>query len=813
MAHPLPIDPLLPEVLAALEKGPSAVLVAEPGAGKTTRVPPALLSAPFTANQEVWVLQPRRIAAKLAALRVAEELGEEVGAKVGYHFRFEKRTGPSTRLKFLTDGMLLPLAQSDPSLSRVACVVLDEFHERSLALDLGLGYLRRLQKTSRPDLRLLVMSATLDSDSLAAYLDGCPVLKSPGRVFPVEIQYEPFLTEKNLDQKVRSAISLVHGRGGMKIALVFLPGVGEIRRCQKALAQGPWEVHALYGDLPLEEQQRVLKPSNGPKVILSTNIAETSLTVPGVTAVVDAGLNRQARVSPWSGLESLVTVPASQASAAQRAGRAGRLEAGTCLRLYSKFDFEHRAAFDVPEILRSDLSKALLDLKQLGVRDPDDFPWFQKPNALSLEKAHVLLTLLGATTFEGDLTERGRRMARNPLPPRLAAFLREAEELAPNDRSFLNKAARLASLISAEDNASVDLLEELERYEPGFEGRRLIEQLEGSFTPAPGTSPKMARDQHHDLLAKSLLAAFPDRVGMVRESEGSKSRDKAGRTLELVMAEGGMVTAPDGALTRGHGLFVVVEAQETERGARALSLAPIQADWLLDLFPDRLSEERAVTWNAKSSRVEGFQRLKYSQLILEEKPLGSGNLGPEGRDLLLKQALSAGPQAYCDPEALSGLMQRTAFVGERTGGRDLLSEAKVTACLKELCEGRASFKDLKEADLPSLLRSQLDPKDQALLEKLAPASVTLPSGRRMTVHYEKGKAPWGESRIQDFFGMKKGPAVGGGEVPLVLHLLSPAQRPVQVTSDLEGFWKNHYPQVRKELSRRYPRHKWPEDPA
>lgn len=813
MANPLPIDLLLPEVLAALDKGRSAVLVAEPGAGKTTRVPPALLQAPFATDKETWVLQPRRIAAKLAALRVAEELGEEVGSRVGYHFRFEKKTGPSTRLKFLTDGMLLPLAQGDPALSKVACVVLDEFHERSLALDLALGYLRRLQKTSRSDLRLLVMSATLDSDALSSYLDGCPILKSPGRVFPVEVQYEPFLAEKDLDQKVRSAISRVHARGNMKTVLVFLPGLGEIRRCQKTLAQGPWELHALYGDLPIEEQQRVLKPSNGPKVILSTNIAETSLTVPGVTAVVDAGLNRQARVSPWSGLESLVTVPASQASAAQRAGRAGRLEAGTCLRLYSKFDFEHRAAFDVPEILRTDLSKALLDLKQLGVRDPDDFPWFQKPNGPALEKAHVLLTLLGATTLEGDLTERGRRMARNPLPPRLSAFLREAEELAPNDRPFLNKAARLAALISAENNASVDLLEELEKYRPDPEGKRLIDQLEGSFTASPGSSARTSRDQQHELLAKSLLAAFPDRVGMVRESEGSKSRDKAGRTLELVMAQGGMVTAPDGPLTRGHDLFAVVEAQETDRGARALSLVPVQMDWLLDLFPDHLSEERAVTWNPKSTRVEGFQRLKYSQLVLEEKPLASGTLGPEGRDLLFKEALSAGPQAYCDPEVLSELIQRASFVGERTGGRIALPEEKVMEYLKELCEGRSSFKDLREADLPSLLKTQWDPKDQALLEKLAPASVLLPSGRRMAIHYEKGKAPWGESRIQDFFGMKKGPTVGGGEVPIVLHLLSPAQRPVQVTSDLEGFWKNHYPQVRKELSRRYPRHKWPENPT
>lgn len=812
---PLPIDPLLPELLKALEDHLSAVLVAEPGAGKTTRVPPALLSLPLAKDKEIWVLQPRRIAAKLAALRVAEELGEEVGSRVGYQFRFEKKLGPATRLRFLTDGMLFPLAQGDPTLSRVACVVLDEFHERSLALDLGLAWLKNLQQGPRPDLRLLIMSATLDSDALSQYLGGCPVLKSSGRVFPVEVQYHPFPQEPELSAKVRSAVKTLTTQGPVGTTLVFLPGLSEIRRSAEALKGLPLEVHSLYGDLPIEEQQRVLKPSTGPKVILSTNIAETSLTVPGVTAIIDSGLTRQARVSPWSGLESLVTVPASQASAAQRAGRAGRLQAGTCLRLYTKFDFEHRAAFDVPELLRSDLTKTLLELKQFGVADIDSFPWFQKPSAVALEKAHVLLARLGATTLQGDITQKGRRMARFPLSPRLACFLLEVERLAPGDAGALGSACRLASLISEEKAGSVDLLEELAHYRPGFEAQRLEEQLMALLDTGGKSSAKSrsANAKTQEILAQGLLAAFPDRVGRVRESEGAGHRNKSGKVLELVLSEGGSLNATEGTLTRSHEFFVVVEAQEMEKGARARSLVPIEMDWLLDLFPDRLREGTDCNWDAKAQRVEGFKRLKYDDLVLDEKKLTAQDLGPETRDILYKEALAAGPQAYSDPDELQDFLNRAGFVAERSKEFQPLGEAEVQAALKELCEGCRSFAELRSAGLLNVLRAKLGPKEQALLERLAPGSVALPSGRRMTIHYEKGRPPWGQSRIQDFFGMKKGPAVGGGEVPVVLHLLSPAQRPVQVTSDLEGFWKNHYPQTRKELSRRYPRHKWPEIPT
>jgi ATP-dependent helicase HrpB len=818
----LPIDSLIPELLSALEKQNAAVVVAQPGAGKTTRIPPALLSAVFAQEKEIWVLQPRRLAAKLAALRVAEELGEAAGQRVGYQFRFEKNISPATRLRFMTDGMLLPLAQADPQLSRVAAVILDEFHERSLALELSLAWLRRLQLGDRPDLRILVMSATLDAESLSAYLSNCPVFKSEGRVFPVSLEYLPMPEQPDLSLKVRSAVKHLTSQGPSGTTLVFLPGLSEIKRCQQALSRESLEVHALYGDLSVEEQQRVLQPRGGGKVILSTNVAETSLTVPGVTAVVDSGLTRQSRVSAWSGLSSLVTVPASQASAAQRAGRAGRLRAGVALRLYSKFDFDHRAAFDVPELLRTELSKSLLDLLCLGIENLEEFPWFLKPPPISMEAALLLLKRLGAVTSTNQLTPLGRRMARFPLPPRLAKLLLEVETLAPQTSEIQKQACRLAVLVSEERAGSEDLLEELFHYKPGFESRRLEEQLEGLLNLKPGVKP--STEPSHNILAMGLLSAFPDRVARIR-SEDAVAASHGNHRRELLLSGGGSATATDNALTRAHEYFVVVEAQENTqvakgRGAegartqaKVRSLCPIEVDWLLDLFPQELKEEQTYSWNDKLQRVEGFKRLKYDQLVLDEKPLSVGDFGPEAQALLLKQALAAGPTAYCDPEELDLFLNRVKFVNERTKGIPEFSQEMVAETLAELCHGRRSLEDLKSAGLVPALRSKLSPQNQSLLDRLAPPSVTLPTGRKLTLHYESGKAPWIQSRLQDFFGMNKGPTVAGGEVPVVLHLLSPRQEPVQITSDLAGFWQKHYPQVRKEMMRRYPRHKWPERPV
>ena len=819
---PLPIDPLLPKLVGALDTNNAAIVTAEPGAGKTTRVPPALLSASFIQNRQVWVLQPRRLAAKLAALRVAEEKDETPGRTVGYQFRFEKCLSPETRLVYLTDGMLFPLSQADPELSRVAAVVLDEFHERSLALETGLAWLRRLQLGPRSDLRLIVMSATLDAGSLSTFLSGCPVFNSPGRVFPVDTQYLPLPGERDLGLKVRSAVKKLAVQGKPGTILVFLPGMAEIRHCREALAHEGLEVAALYGDLPVSEQQKVLHPSDGLKVNLSTNLAETSLTIPAVTAVVDAGLTRQSRVSAWSSLQSLVTVSSSQASAVQRAGRAGRVIEGTCIRLYTKFDFEHRAAFDLPELLRSDLSKTVLDFMLLLGADKaqagelENLPWFLKPPPGSLEGAVSLLKRLGALDAAGSLTPLGRRMARFPMHPRLAKFLLEAEAISGGKAKTLSDACRLAALISEEMTDSEDLLGELEKKKTDFETRRLEEQFSGLLTI--GTDGKKQGSLSvHEVLAQALLTAFPDRVAQLRQGHSSETRHKSHRSRELLLCSGGTVVAGDSALTRENEYFVVVEAQETawnnQTQLKARALCPIQADWLLDLLPGEIAEEKTCEWNEKAGRLEGFSRLKYGQLVLDEKPLPAGGFGDEAAQLFLKKALAAGVPAYCDEEELETFLGRVRFMRLREKDFPVISAETVQETLLELCKGCRSLNELKKAGLVAALAARLSSAEKSLMDRLAPTHMMLTKGRRTFIHYETGKPPWIQSRIQDFFGMNQGPAVAGGEVPLVLHLCAPNQRPVQITGDLPGFWKNHYPQVRQELMRRYPRHKWPENPV
>ncbi len=408
-------------------------------------------------------------------------------------------------------------------------------------------------------------------------------------------------------------------------------------------------------------------------------------------------------------------------------------------------------------------------------------------------------------------------MAHMSLHPRLSKFLMEAEELAPTDTRTLRSACRLAALISGEKADSEDLLEELKRYKPSYESQRLEEQLAGLLKLETPKGAANSGSVDTSVLAKSLLSAFPDRVALVRVGQSSATRHSTASKRELLLCGGGTAIAGDNSLTRHHELFVVIEAQETTHGTQtqvqARSLCPVEMDWLLDLLPQNLSEEQNLEWNEKSKRVEGFKRLKYFQLVLDEKPLAPGDFGSEAASILLKEALSAGPQAYCDPEELEWLLSRVRFVAGRTKDFPFINEETIQNTLKGLCQGCRSLEDLKSAGLVAALKAGLSPKDQALLEKLAPTKLTLPSGRKLILHYEEGKPPWGESRIQDFFGMKKGPAVAGGEVPVVLHLLSPAKRPVQLTSDLAGFWEKHYPQIRKELSRRYPRHKWPENPV
>lgn len=745
----LPIDALLPQITAELRRNSSLVIEAPPGAGKTTRVPPALL--PHVTG-EILVLEPRRLAARMAARRVAQELGERLGETAGYQVRFEDVSGPKTRLRFLTEGVLTRRLLSDPLLKGVECVILDEFHERHLDADLALALLKRLQARRR-DLKLIVMSATLDAAPIARFLGACPVLRSEGKLFDLAIEYTPH-SPAPLDEQVAAALERLLARSGAGDILVFLPGAAEIRKAARAIeriaARSSLLVLPLHGDLSPAEQDRAVERSAQRKVILSTNVAESSVTIEGVTAVIDSGLARVAADSPWTGVPSLHIQRVSQASATQRAGRAGRTAPGHVIRLYTAEDFHRRPKSDPPEILRRELAQMVLELRAMKI---ETLEWLDPPPEASLAAANALLDRLEATPA----------MAALPLPPRLAKLLTEAAR-----RGVPARGCAAAAVLSAGERGPSDLLSLMEaEWQP--QTRRVFDQLRRFF-------PERDRTQADEPLLQSVLAAFPDRVAR-HTREGI-----------LLLASGGSARFPDCR----HEFLVAVDVEERrDKGAPLVRLAAaVEPEWLLDHSTERLAFE----WNRAAERVEQVSALVYDQLVIEETR-APASPAPEASALLKTKALECDIGRFADRDELAQLEARAAFAG---------IPVDVHAGLAALCDGRTSFAELASARLLDSLRP---PR----LDRLAPERISLPGGRQVKVHYEPGKPPWIESRLQDFFGVKETPRIGS--TALVVHLLAPNRRPVQVTADLAGFWERLYPQVRRELSRRYPKHKWPENPS
>lgn len=843
----LPIDPLLIEIASTLSRSPNLVIEAPPGAGKTTRVPPVLLAGVVG---EIIVLQPRRLPARLAASRVAEELGEEVGQTVGYTVRFEDVSSSRTRIRFMTEGILLRRLLAEPTLQGVSVVILDEFHERHLAADLALALLLRLQRNARPDLRLVVMSATLDSEPVREFLGDCPGIRSEGRVFPVSIEYPDAVDERPLADRIASAVRLVHQDGIAGDVLAFVPGAGEIRRAALALdsfAQAKdLLVLPLHGDLSPSEQQRAVTPARRSKIILSTNVAETSVTIEGVSTVIDSGLARIVSYSAWSGLTKLAVAKISQASAIQRAGRAGRTGPGRAIRLYPRHDFESRRPYEIPEIGRLDLSEALLMLAALGVRDTNRFAWFESPGALSLESGTTLLRKLGAIDGQGALTDVGRRMLRFPAHPRLARLLVEGER-----RGVGEAAAALAALLSEGDISDAarahfgnggsrgaeaegsDLLERLDRFNQAraarFDRGRLrglgvdaraaesAERARRQFAGVLGgaaakdVAPRLTNAEAVDTaLAMATLTAFPDRV-MRRRSAGAG---------QAVLSMGGV--AEVGPLPPDD-LLVAVDAEERSsaagrrggRGAMVRLAVGVRAEWLLDLVPEGLSDSEETIWNPSTDRVEVVSRLCYGAVVLDETRR-SATASPEASRILAEAALAAGTGNVDRLESSSTILKvkldilRGIFPEQEVPPLD---EDRIREILVASCGGLTSMAELLSVPMEERLRRALSPAVVALLRTETPDHVRLPGGRQAVVHYQAGQSPWIESRLQDFFGMGSGPSLCRGRVPLTLHLLAPNQRAVQVTSDLSGFWQKHYPGIRRELCRRYPRQAWPEDGA
>jgi len=843
----LPIDLVTPQIVEAVHRVGAVVIEAPPGAGKTTRVPAALLDAGLAEAGEIWVLEPRRLPARLAATRVAAERGERVGETIGYSVRFDEAAGPRTRVRFMTEGLFVRRLLGDPTLRGVAAVVLDEMHERHVATDLALAWLRRLRETTRRDLVVVAMSATLDAEPARAFLAG-ETVRAEGRRFEVAIEHlspaeaaEDQQKNRPLERRVTAAVRQVLREEPDGDILVFLPGAGEIRRAQAALAELPraseLAILPLHGDMPLPDQARAIAPADRRKIVLATNVAESSITVEGVVAVVDSGLARMATHSPWTGLPALAVARISRASAEQRAGRAGRTRPGRALRLYTRHDFDQRPAFDVPEIARADLAELAMTLAALGVHDAADLEWLEPPPAAAWGAARGLLAELGAVDGAG-LTAVGRRMQPLPVHPRLARIV-----VAGQDGGKLDDAALAATLIAerdirrsarasfspaggeAERGADVgDLIEafreiERERFRPEAlrrleldpraveEVRRSRGQLVGSVArrPEPGRSAQP--------LELALLAGFPDRVARRREPEGTTIVLADGGSAELSRAQPGeWIVALD-----------VVEDRNAGRPARPVGRRPqvrlsarIEPEWLLDLFPERVTDIDRRAFNPETGRVEQTTGLGYGALLLDART-GPAPADDETARLLADAALARGIDRLPGGETVAPLLERIAFVRRTIPDAPVpdLGAGGVADLLRLACVGRVGFADLSGPgqELASIVLDSLPHGARQALDTLAPARIALAGGRSVAVHYDAAAPPWIESRLQDFFGTSSAPAIAGGRVPLTVHLLAPNGRAVQVTRDLAGFWRQHYPALRRELGRRYPKHAWPEDGA
>jgi ATP-dependent helicase HrpB len=830
---PLPIDSHLPAILASLRERANLVLVAEPGAGKTTRLPAAMLEAGFAAEGEILVLEPRRIATRMAARRVAEELGEEPGARVGYQVRYENVSSARTRLRFVTEGILTRRLVDDPQLRGVAAVVLDEFHERHLHADLGLALLRKLQ-CQRPALRLVVMSATLAAEPLAKFLDA-PVIAVPGRPYPVQVEFAPQPSDAAIEQRVAAAVRALLRDGLAGDVLVFLPGAAEIRRseqaCRALANEAGLEIALLHGDLPAREQDRAIARGPRRKLILSTNVAETSLTIEGVSAVIDSGLARVAAHSPFSGLPMLTTQPISRASAAQRAGRAGRTGPGRCLRLYTRHDHDNRPEHAAPEIAREDLAETRLAILGSGL-ELTASDWFEPPPEAAWQAAGELLRGLGALSDSGELSARGRALAQKPLHPRLSRLVFEARErgcgaagcllaaLLSERDVLLGARARFDDARSSAQSGRSDLLHRLELLET------LGERADASSLRAHGLDPaavsaclrlrdrllrqfdigredySLSEDARDEALLIAILAAFFDRVARRRTTGGS----------EVVFARGGSASQAESSVVREAEYLVVVDAQEKKgqkRGVVAYSCSEIAPEWLLELFPERVLDQTSLAFDPKTERVTATQVLSYDGMILDSAVVKDVS-GPEVTQRLVEAACEIGIDKFIDADAVTLLRERSKLAASLEPNLSALPADAALRAIRRAAEGKRSLGELRAEPLFDYVLAELDPKTRARLASLAPEHVELPHGRRLRVHYERDKPPWVESRLQDFFGLRDGPSTG--QRPLVLHLLAPNQRAVQVTTDLAGFWRKHYPEIRRELMRRYPRHAWPEDP-
>lgn len=806
----LPIEPILPEIRQALAIGPNAVLQAPPGAGKTTRVPLALLGEAWARGGTIVMLEPRRLAARASARRMAAMLGEAVGETVGYRVRLDSRVGPRTRVEVVTEGVFLRRLQDDPSLDGIAAVVFDEFHERNLDADLALALCLEVQAGLRDDLRLLAMSATLDGAAVAGLLGGAPVLTSEGRSHPVEVRHADPGGRRIEDAAAQAVLAALAGESGS--VLVFLPGTAEIRRVQ-ALVEGAGPgpgvmVTPLYGDLPADRQDLAIAPPppGCRKVVLATNIAETSLTIEGVRIVIDAGLVRVARFDPTGGMTRLETTRISQASAEQRAGRAGRIEPGICIRLWPAGQHRALPAHSPPEILAADLAPLALELAQWGVPGPDGLRWLDPPPPAHFAQARALLARLGALDDAGRLTAHGKAMAELGMHPRLAHMVIEGGRLglgglACDVAALLSERDVLRGRRDADLRVRVEMLRAPARAGPLHQIRQQARQWRRRL----GFEQSGGRPEDAGLL---LALAYPDRIGQRRPGGEAAYRLSNGR--------GAFFAEPDPL--GGEPFLVVAELDGDRRNARIRLAAPVSRAEIETAFADMIRTVEAVEWDAREQAVLARRRRKLGELVLADQPLPD-----PPRDRIAAAACEGIRQLGLHVLPWTREMQawraRIAFMRRLEGGDagwpDTSDEgllATLEDWLAPFLDGAARRAHFARIDLAAALGAMLDWPLRRRLDEQAPTHVQVPSGSRIALDYGSGEVPVLPVRLQEMFGTGTTPAVGGGRVPLVLHLLSPAQRPVQVTRDLASFWANAYKAVKADLKGQYPKHAWPDDP-
>jgi ATP-dependent helicase HrpB len=801
----LPIDQALPALTAALRERNAAVLVAPPGAGKTTRVPLVLLDEPWTAGRKILVLEPRRLAARAAAARMAATLGETVGDTVGLRVRFGSKVSRKTRIEVVTEGIFTRLILDDPSLEGVAAVLFDEFHERSLDGDLGLALARDAQQGLRDDLKLLVMSATLDAARVGKFLDDAPLIESRGRAFAVETRYLGRDAREPVERQVADAVARAL-RAEPGSALVFLPGQAEIRRTEALLAERisdpAVDVVTLYGALDAQIQDRAIAPAppGRRKVVLATSIAETSLTIEGVRIVIDCGLARVPRYEPDVGLTRLETVRVSRAAADQRRGRAGRTGPGVCYRLWDEPQTASLEQFAQPEILAADLSSMLLDLAKWGCSDPNKLLFLDPPPSGALAEARALLAGLGAIDPQGRITEQGRKLRALPLPPRLARMVVAAAAAGAGVQ-----AADIAVVLSERGlgGDGVDLVHRLDQFRRdrsrrGDEARRMARR----WAEIAGGSENATAELS---VGSTLSLAYPDRIAKSRGADGA-----------FLLANGrGARVDPASPLSR-EPFLAVAELAGTAGRANILLAAPLTLEEIEQRFADRIESREEVVFDDASESLRGRRTRRLGALTLSDRPVRIEATGETER-ILAAGIARVGIDKLPWTKSLHQRRDRVNFMRRAEGeGWPDMSDAGLAATVSDwltpILASKTALSQISSDELDTALSALVPWNLSRKLDAEAPTHFTAPSGSSVPIDYGAEEGPKLSIRVQELFGLDRHPSVAGGKAPLLIELLSPAHRPVQVTRDLPGFWRGSYAAVKAEMRGRYPRHPWPDDP-